>query len=46
LHFIDAHFVGALASHFAKVPVVLSCRRDLGHQYGMKGKMLMKLGNP
>ena len=45
LHFIDAHFVGALASHLAKVPVVLSCRRDLGHQYGFKGKWLMKLGN-
>ena len=46
LHFIDAHFAGALACRRAKVPVVLSCRRDLGHQYGFKGTWLMKLGNP
>lgn len=45
LHFIDAHFAGALACARAKVPVVLSCRRDLGHQYGIKGKILMKMGN-
>ncbi len=45
MHFIDAHFVGALAAQLAKVPVVLSCRRDLGYQYGFKGKLLMKLGN-
>ena len=45
LHFIDAHFAGAIAARRAKVPVVLSCRRDLGHQYGIKGKLLMQLGN-
>ncbi len=45
LHFIDAHFAGSMAAKRARVPVVISCRRDLGHQYGLKGLWLMKLGN-
>jgi len=45
LHFIDAHVIGALAARRARVPVVISCRRDLGHQYGIKGHFLTRLGN-
>ena len=45
LHFTDAHFVGALAARLAGVPSVVSCRRDLGHQYGRKELLLNKLGN-
>lgn len=45
LHFVDAHFAGSWGAKRARVPVVISCRRDLGHQYGLKGWLMMKLGN-
>lgn len=45
LHSIEAHFVGAVASRLAKVPVVISCRRDLGHLHGRKEILQSKLAN-
>jgi hypothetical protein len=43
LHTADAHFVGAIAAHLAKVPVVISCRRNLGHKLGFKQKKHLRL---
>ncbi len=45
LYFTDAHFVGALAAKLAGVPVVFSCRRNLGYQYGKKELRLSRWGN-
>ncbi len=45
LYFTDAHFVGTMAAWCAGVPVVLSCRRDLAHQYGLKERLLSRVGN-
>ncbi len=45
LYFTDAHFVGAIAAKLARVPVVISCRRNLGYQYGKKELKLSRLGN-
>jgi glycosyltransferase involved in cell wall biosynthesis len=41
----DAHFVGAIAAKLARVPVVVSCRRDLGYHYGLKERLKCSLGN-
>lgn len=46
LYFTEAHFVGALAARLAKVPVTISCRRNLGHQYGRKERWLSAWANP
>ena len=45
LHSPDAHFAGALACRLAKVPVVISCRRNSGYQYGLKVSLQMRIGN-
>jgi len=45
LYFTDAHFVGALGAKLAGVPVILSCRRNLGYQYGKKELRLSRFGN-
>ena len=45
LHSVEAHFVGAMAAHLAKVPVVISCRRNSGHQLGLKERVLSRWGN-
>jgi L-malate glycosyltransferase len=46
LHFFDAHVLGAVAARRARVPVVISCRRDLGHQYTAKIVTLSRMVNP
>ncbi|MDC0936371.1 glycosyltransferase [Pirellulales bacterium] len=46
LYFTDAHFLGAFAAWIARVPAVISCRRDIAHQYGKKELYLSKLANP
>lgn len=45
LHAVDAHFAGTLAAYLANVPVVISCRRSGGHQYGRKEVMMMRATN-
>lgn len=45
LHATDAHFAGSLAARWARVPVVISCRRDLGHQLTWKDRLLHRIGN-
>ena len=45
LHAADAHFAGGLAAYLAKVPVVISCRRSSGHQYGIKQNMMLRFAN-
>lgn len=46
LHFTDAHFLGSIAARQARVPVVVSCRRDLGHQHTFKSLLMTRLANP
>ena len=45
LYFIEGQFVGALAARLARVPRVYSWRRDLGYQYGLKEKVMVRLTN-
>ncbi len=45
LYFTDAHFVGSIAAKLARIPVVISCRRNLGYQYGKKELKLSRFGN-
>ncbi|MDA1179290.1 MAG: glycosyltransferase [Planctomycetota bacterium] len=46
LHFTDAHFLGSLAARQARIPVVISCRRDLGHQHTSKSLLMTRFANP
>jgi len=46
LHFLDAHVLGAMAARLAGVPMVISCRRDLGHQLTLRTTLMTRLANP
>ena len=45
LHSIDAQVMGGFAAGMAKVPKVISCRRNAGHEFGFKERLLTKLAN-
>ena len=45
MHSTDAQFVGGLAARFSGVPVAVSCRRNLGYQYGLRERILQKIAN-
>jgi glycosyltransferase involved in cell wall biosynthesis len=46
LYFVEGHFLGAIAAKLAAVPLLLSWRRDLAFQYGIKEKWMAKVANP
>lgn len=46
LYFTDAHFAGGIGAKLAKVPVILSARRNLAYQYGKKELLMSKTANP
>ena len=46
LYFVEGHFLGAIAAKLSAVPLVLSWRRDLAYQYGIKEKWMAKIANP
>jgi glycosyltransferase involved in cell wall biosynthesis len=46
LYFVEGHFLGAIAARLARVPLVLSWRRDLAYQYGIKEKWMARIANP
>ena len=43
LHSPEAQFVGALAAKLARVPMVVSCRRNMGYGYGWKEHLQTRL---
>lgn len=45
MHSTDAQFVGGLAARLSGVPVAVSCRRNLGYQYGTRERVLQKIAN-
>ena len=45
MHSTDAQFVGGVAAKLSRVPVAISCRRNLGYQYGRREKMLQRVAN-
>jgi len=43
--FTEAHLVGGHAARRAKVPVIISSRRNLGYSYGWKERCYLRLAN-
>lgn len=45
MHSTDAQLVGGAAARLSGVPVAISCRRNLGYQYGAREKVLQPIAN-
>lgn len=43
--FVEGHLVGGRAARMASVRAIISSRRNLGYNYGLKQKLLLKIAN-